>query len=185
MNSGKTLKKLPSTFIHFCLTDFSTKLYTQTGGLDFGSENHHMMQTVINVAKKNKLEHEILNARQIKERFPAFNKPTFQNDYVGLYQRDAGILNASECVNTLQVLALRNKNITIREHQKVIQIVSNLSEYKHLITIQPTDRNSYQVYAKKIVLCLGSWTSKFLKESVPNKVSLNLNSNSMKQILTQ
>jgi glycine/D-amino acid oxidase-like deaminating enzyme len=142
-----------------------------------------MMQTVINVAKKNKLEHEILNARQIKERFPAFNKPTFQNDYIGLYQRDAGILNASECVNTLQVLALQNKNITIREHQKVIQIVSNSNEYKHLITIQPTDGHSYQVYTKKIVLCLGSWTSKFLRESVPNKVSLNLNSKSKTQKL--
>jgi glycine/D-amino acid oxidase-like deaminating enzyme len=112
----------PSNFYSLHAYSSRTKLYTQTGGLDFGSENHHMMQKVIQVAIKNQLEHEILNAEQIKKRFPAFNKPTFQNDYIGLYQPDAGILNAAECVSALQVLALRNKNITLRDHQQVLSI---------------------------------------------------------------
>ncbi|KAL0485926.1 peroxisomal sarcosine oxidase [Acrasis kona] len=155
--------------------DSSTKLYVQTGGLDFGSESNEMMQKVIQVAKNNKLEHEVLNSKQLKERFPAFNTHSFQNDYIGLYQPDAGILDASECVYVLQQLALRNKNITMRDGQVVTKIVDvYINDVKlQRVFIQHGDQ-LYSVLANKVVLCVGSWTGPFLENAYPG-VSLNLN----------
>lgn len=70
------------------------RLLTITGGLMIGPEDGAVFRGAKQSAEQHRLLHEILNARQINARFPAFNVP---EEYVAVYEPRAGMLFAEKC----------------------------------------------------------------------------------------
>lgn len=69
--------------------DAGTRLLTITGGLFIGHENDEVVIGSIRSAEAHGLEHERLDADQVRERFPAF-RPA--DDEIAVYETDAGIV---------------------------------------------------------------------------------------------
>ncbi len=81
-----------------------TKLLTNTGGLDFGRRG----QKVFNICENLQRAHitcERLSAAAIMERFPQFH---LQEEIEGVFQKDAGVLDAELSVATMVALAQKN-----------------------------------------------------------------------------
>ena len=127
------------------------KLLRVTGGLDFGKESDTNLQSVRETLEKMEVPHEILDPQQLRERFPGLR--IYDGD-MGVYQKDAGILNASLAVRTLQELAN--------------SLGAEIFEEVTIENIEKTERG-FMVSGKgldaegtKLVVATGAWTKKLL-----------------------
>ena len=77
-------------------------LYRQTGGLTAGSADSIFVQGALASAREHHIEHELLDAAEIRLRFPALQP---QPHHVGVLEHRAGILMSDSCVRTLHMLA--------------------------------------------------------------------------------
>lgn len=136
------------------------RVYYQTGGLDLGDENHEGLHDIVKAAQEVGFEYEILNADAIRKRFPAFSN--IPDNYKGIYQANAGILNAADAVVMFHQLCQREKDATcdIHSNEKVITITESADS--HLITVT-TDKDTYT--CKKIILACGSWIADLVKRN--------------------
>ena len=82
-------------------------LLTTNGGLIISSRAPRAVTHVENffdntlaAAKKFAIDHEVLDAAEIRHRFPQFN---VRDDEVGYFERDAGFLRPEECVRAQPV----------------------------------------------------------------------------------
>src|SRR3989344_2700483 len=104
------------------------KLLEITGGLIISSGaktaiNHvpEFFENTIKAAKKYKIKHEVLDASQIRKRFPQFN---VQDNEVGYYEPNAGFLRPEECVNAQISMAKKYGATTLNEYEAKKLIVS-------------------------------------------------------------
>ena len=86
-------------------------LLAMTGCLNIGTPGTHVVDGVIASARTHGLESEVLDAGAMRRRFPAFHLP---DDQIGVYQPNAGILNADACVGALLDGAV-SRGATIRD----------------------------------------------------------------------
>lgn len=129
------------------------KLYTRTGGIDFGTPNQPTLQATINCLEQTGIPHEILNAIEAQKRYPQFR---FDDDQIVLYQGDAGILEASKCVLTHIRLAEKH-GATIRPNTTVTGIATTPES----VTVK-TDTDTFT--AAKLVITAGSWSKSLLNQ---------------------
>jgi sarcosine oxidase len=87
-----------------------TLLYRQTGALHAGPEEGTLVQGALASVRTHDLEHELLDAHEIRRRFPALHAA---DAMVGLLEPRAGMLLAEACVRTMLELA-RGYGATIR-----------------------------------------------------------------------
>ena len=73
-------------------------LLAMTGCLNIGTPGTHVVDGVVASAQTHGLQSEVLDASAMRRRFPAFHLP---DDQIGVYQPNAGILNADACVGAL------------------------------------------------------------------------------------
>ena len=71
------------------------KLLLKTGGIMLGDENASVVTGAKLSAEMHGLDYEYLNAKEIKQKFPAF-KPT--GETVAVVEKDAGILFPEKCI---------------------------------------------------------------------------------------
>lgn len=71
------------------------RLLSQTGGIMVGPENGALVQGALRSAREHGITHEILDGRDISDRFPAYRA---KSDWVGLYETRAGVLFPERCV---------------------------------------------------------------------------------------
>lgn len=136
------------------------KLLEKCGGLIISSKektaiNHveNFFENTIAVAKKFHIKHEILDATQIRKRFPQFN---IQNNEIGYYEPNAGFLRPEECIKTQISLAEKygaiiHKNEKVEsfsEDNNIIHVKTNLGEYK----------------ADKIIIAAGPWLPTLIED---------------------
>ncbi|MBI3573853.1 N-methyl-L-tryptophan oxidase [Candidatus Kaiserbacteria bacterium] len=145
------------------------KLLTQNGMLFISSDKKTIINHVQNVfektiaaAKKYGIRHEVLNATQIRERFPQFN---VDDDELGYYETDAGFLDPEECVHAQLELAEKHK-AEIHTEEKVLSFESSESG----VTVT-TDKGVYS--ADKLILAAGPWLPELIgeKHAKPFKVT--------------
>ena len=129
------------------------KLLEITGGLIISSGaktaiNHvpEFFENTIKAAKKYKIKHEVLDASQIRKRFPQFN---VQDNEVGYYEPNAGFLRPEECVNA-QISMAKKYGATTLTNEKV----TSFSEKVGVIKVK-TNLNEYE--AKKLIVSAGPW----------------------------
>lgn len=96
--------------------ELKTPLYLRTGGLVIGQENDQSLfhgrsdfvSNTIDVAQLHGIEHEIMGAHDIRERFPEFN---VRDGEFGYYEKTAGIVFPDKCI-AMQSLEARRLGAT-------------------------------------------------------------------------
>lgn len=126
----------------------------QTGGLYFGDPETETFVGSKLAAEEYHLPHEILNAEQIRERFPQF---TPDETDLGLYEERAGYVVPEATILT-QVKRARENGAEILENETVMDC-EPLAQGGVKVT---TDRGIYT--ADTLVVTAGAWSGKLLSE---------------------
>ncbi len=132
-------------------------LLTQTGGLYLGPPDGELVAGALASAKQHGLAHEMLDATQLRKRWPVFE---IENDWVGLLDEQAGWLAPERCIETHLRMAERN-GATLRFAEPVtgwkrdgdgVRVTTGQSVYR----------------AKRLVLTAGAWMSDLVAELAPH-----------------
>jgi len=136
------------------------KLLEMNGGLIISSGaktaiNHveNFFENTIAAARKYNIKHEILDASQIRERFPQFN---VQDNETGYYEYNAGFLRPEECVGS-QISLAEKYGAQIHRNEKV----ESFSENDGIVRVK-TNFGEYE--AKKLIVSAGPWFPALIEE---------------------
>jgi sarcosine oxidase len=135
------------------------KLLTITGGIDAGPKDSTLVKGSKKSCEEHGIDHEILTSSELTKKFPGIKLP---DDYLAVYQKDAGILFAERCVVQHAKLA--------QKYGAKINTNERMLSYNHLdggVISVKTNKCSYRT--KQLVLCLGPWSNKFINFKVKNK----------------
>jgi glycine/D-amino acid oxidase-like deaminating enzyme len=134
-------------------------VFKQVGGIDLGHKDDKNIADLINAAKVNNYAIDVIEgADEISKRFPLIKPP---KDYVCIFEKNAGLLNAFEAVRMMQWLAVKY-GCQIHEHEKMITF-ETINEHKIKVV---TNKGVY--ITKKLVLCTGAWLNKTVVKSYQN-----------------
>ncbi|MGH7684859.1 MAG: FAD-dependent oxidoreductase, partial [Vulcanimicrobiaceae bacterium] len=81
------------------------RLMTITGGLMLGPRDHNIVDGALKSAQEHSLAHELLDAAQLKRRFPAMS---FRDGEFGLFEPTAGFLRPEACIRAHLARAAAN-----------------------------------------------------------------------------
>jgi len=132
------------------------RLLQITGGLMIGREDGELVQGVLRSAKTHGLPYEVLNSARAEERFPAF---TIGEDHAAVFEPNAGVLYAEECVRAFVGLASET-GCEFRFSEQV----KGWRSGPEGVELQTS--NGTQV-ASKVVFCAGPWNGQMLRGLVP------------------
>ena len=129
------------------------KLFLKTGGLMLGNKESHVIQGTLNSAQTYNIEHEVLDNQSIKNQFSSFNP---DEETMGVYEHNAGILFPEKCIKTTLGLAERN-GVELKLNETVLSIQYNANSVEII-----TDKGSYA--AQKCIIAAGPWMNKLIPE---------------------
>ncbi|MCI0676415.1 MAG: N-methyl-L-tryptophan oxidase [Phycisphaerales bacterium] len=127
------------------------KLLYMTGGLYMGAPDSGFIAGALRAAREHRLPHERLDRPQLKERFPQFALP---DDFIGLYEPNAGFLLPELVVATQAELALKH-GAELHGHEQVMEWHDDGKRVR-----MHTARGTYS--AKRIVFCGGAWSERLM-----------------------
>jgi sarcosine oxidase len=93
-------------------------LLTITGIVEIGAPDSDLIAGTLQSSRLHGLPHEILDARSLMKRFPAFRVP---DDFIGVFQPDGGFVRAQPTVAALQELA-SGSGAELRQKQRVVAV---------------------------------------------------------------
>jgi sarcosine oxidase len=136
-------------------------LLTVTGGLIISSKGHraathveHFFDNTIAAAEKFGVRHDLLDAREMRRRFPQFR---VRDEEMGYYEHDAGVLRPEACVAAQLLLAERH-GAEIHTNETVEQFVDANGAVRVF-------SNSAHYEAARLVVCAGPWLPALLEEA--------------------
>ncbi|ODM98489.1 putative sarcosine oxidase [Orchesella cincta] len=143
----------------------STKVYTRTGGVDFGKKDNPAIKSLIEAAKKFNVEHQVFeNATELSNKFPMLK---LQPGYLAVYNPESGILNATKAVSMFQQCA-RSNGCNLVDNTRVTSITQD-DNGRVIVEVE----NGKKFSAKKCILTTGPWTKKILKSVANLDIPLN------------
>ena len=116
------------------------------GGLMIGPPDSDVVRGTIRSATEHHLPHEVLSAREVHQRFPAFDPP---NETVAVFDPHAGILDPDAC-NRAHIQAARAEGADIRFDEAVTAWEADGSG-----VMVKTGQGFYR--ARSLVLAVGPW----------------------------
>ncbi len=128
------------------------ELMTQTGGLMVGRADSAQVSGALASARTHFLEHEMLDAETIRQRFPAF---TPADDEVGLYERAAGIIRPEAAISAHLRLAERSG-----AELRYGATVTDWDATADGVTVRVDGRT---ISADRLVVCPGPWAADLLQ----------------------
>ena len=134
------------------MSESGEQIYVQTGGIDLDEIGGKGIQDCKFSLDAENIPYEMIDRDELKKRFPQFNVP---ENYEGLYQKDAGILNASLCVRSLQKLAAKH-GARLADNAPVMKIEVKGND------IEITTKTQ-KLIAKHLILCAGGWMGPVLQ----------------------
>jgi sarcosine oxidase len=144
--------------------DSGTRLIELTGGLMLGSPDGGVVKGTLASARTHGLPHEVLEAPEIRRRFPAFS---VEDGKVGVLDKAAGVLFPEACIRA-NAAAAKGAGAELRWQEPVLSwtAAGDSVEVK-------TARGMY--VAGTLVLCAGPWMGELLAGlSVPLTVERNV-----------
>ena len=129
----------------------NTPLFLQTGGLMIGAPDSIVFSGAKRSADTHHLPHEVLNAGEVRERFPAL-RPS--DDMMAVLEPRAGILFPERCVAAHLSLATKH-GANIRSEEPVVR----WNATGHGVEVVTT-KSSYR--AGQMILSAGSWARELL-----------------------
>jgi monomeric sarcosine oxidase len=122
------------------------KLFTRTGGIDFGRVDDPLMQKMQAALKSSEIAFSTLSTSEASKQFPQF---TFRDDWQVLYQADAGILSASNCVLAHIKLA-KQLDVEFRP-QTTISAIHPFADHVEVVT------DDAHFSSGSLVIAAGGW----------------------------
>ncbi len=135
-------------------------LLTRTGALILASQSisgdHHgstsFVQDTIRTAREFGIAHEVLDAEEIRRRYPQFH---LIGDEIGYFEGGAGFLRPEACIETQLTLA-RQMGAEVFTSEVVLDIAQD----KRGAVVVKTDRATYS--AARAIVTAGPWVQKLL-----------------------
>jgi sarcosine oxidase len=124
----------------------SVQLYLKTGGLMIGARGSTVADGALCSAREHNLPHQILDAGNIRKRFPGLNP---RDDMIGILEPRAGILFPEKCIEAHLSLA-GSHGAHISKDEKVLEWKTE----KNLIRVV-TDAQSYT--CSRLIIAAGAW----------------------------
>jgi sarcosine oxidase len=126
-----------------------------TGGVALGSPRRGLITGCLKSARRYSLEHDLLDAREMRRRFPQF---ALADDEVAFYEKKAGYLNPEECIRQ-HLRCASKRGADLRFEEPVLSWRASPSGDGVSVT---TEKQTYQ--ARSLVISAGPWFT----ELVPN-----------------
>jgi sarcosine oxidase len=128
-------------------------LLTITGGITIGAPDSAMIAGVTRSALAYGLEHEALDAAEVRRRFPPLQVP---DGHLALYEPRAGVLRPEACIRAHLHGAAR-AGATLQFHETVTRWHAD----GHGVTVV-SDRGTYQ--AERLIIAPGAWAPQLLAD---------------------
>jgi sarcosine oxidase len=129
------------------------KLLYRTGGLYMGPREGEIVGGSLRSAREHGLPHELLEPDELFRRFPQFRVP---EDWVALYEPEAGFLRPEQVIASYATLALRS-GAELHGREPVMEWKSDGKGFA-----VRTSRNEY--HAGQLIFCGGPWSGKLVRE---------------------
>ena len=142
----------------------ATTIFRQTGGLMLGPDNGELVRGARLSAELHQLPHELLDAREVARRFPAFHP---DSDMVGVWEPRAGVLLPEIAIGAALKVAQRNGAHVQTGESLVswnaipggVEVVTSVGRYR----------------AASLVISVGAWTPDLVTElALPLVVQRNV-----------
>ena len=141
------------------------RLFLRTGGLMIGRPGGAIVSGALVSAREHDIEHEVLTAEQIRQRFPVLVPG---RDMIGVLERRAGVLHPERCIQAQLRLAM-DAGAGLRLNEPV----RDWSVSAAGVEIRTTGGGTHR--AARLVLAPGPWVSELLRErDVPLAVERQL-----------
>jgi sarcosine oxidase len=127
------------------------RLLTVTGIVEMGRPDSMLVAGTLAAARQHGLPHEVLDARALMSRFPAFRLP---DDFIGVFQPDGGFVAAEPAI-LAQLRLAREVGAEIRTGERVIAIEPRAD---HVLVV--TSNGS--IPAAQVIVSAGSWLTSLL-----------------------
>ena len=149
-----------------------TKLLYETGSLEMSTRGGTIFASSVKSCIENGLEHEVLDAKEIVQRWPAFGP--LGADVRGCFQPQGGILDAEKCISVMVELAIKAGAF--------IEFGQRVTGWKHGQR-QAKGRSDATVYeldiegggkfaARKLVICAGSYVQALLPRTLCSELAV-------------
>ena len=131
--------------------DSGKELYRQTGLLQAGPADGHILPAVLDCALRHDLQVEPLSAAETRRRYPQFGMPESMS---AVYEESAGSLAVEDCV-LAHLRAAATAGAELRTDEQVLgwSVVDGLVEVR-------TAGHTYR--AERLVIAAGAWTPRLL-----------------------
>lgn len=133
--------------------DCGKQVLDTTGGLDLGSEDNQELQERMASLAANGVKYQQLSASQVREKFPQWS---IGDREIGLYQSDAGILDASLCVKKMVETAIRF-GCSFMDNCEVLSIKGDGNKAE---VVTPTET----ITADKVIVTAGAWAGPLMEQ---------------------
>jgi sarcosine oxidase len=144
------------------------ELLVVTGGLIISSPARkatthvpNFFEKTLAAARRFSIEHELLDAAEVRATFPQFN---VSDNEVGYYEPGAGYLRPEACIGAQLTLAAQH-GASLRRNERVLDLV----EEGGLVRVR-TDAAEYS--ARKLVVAAGAWLPEFLSADLARHFSV-------------
>lgn len=130
------------------------KLLYTTGSIDAGPEDSEVFQGSLESCQEHELDHEVLNSKQLTQRFPGYR---FPSETMAVFQPQGGVLVPERCIEAHARIA--------QQHGATIHTGECVSGWDILADgrVQvTTDQGTYT--AEKLVICSGAWAYKLVPQ---------------------
>ncbi len=132
--------------------EFGAPLIETCGALYMGRPESELITGCLRAIEAHGLEHERLEHAALRARFPVFDVP---RGYVGLLEKDAGLIHCELAVEAMLALGAR-AGAELRSHDAVLGWVSDGQR-----VVVKTE--SGESTAGSLVVCAGAWAGQLLK----------------------
>lgn len=128
------------------------KIFEKTGVLGLGPSDSSFLQETVEAAKKYELPLQVLNADEVKDKWPGISIP---NNYIGCFESESGLIYSEKAIQAYKEIAIEN-GAQLVTNTPVQQINMNKSDAVEIVTADTVFR------AKKIIITVGAWADKLL-----------------------
>lgn len=117
-----------------------------TGGIDAGPRDGRLVTGSLESCRTHNLPHELIEAPEIKRRYPAFALP---NDHVAVFQPDGGFLACEDAIVAFAAMA-RSHGAELHEHEPIARWTAKGDR----VTVE-TATATYE--ADRLIVSTGAW----------------------------
>jgi len=129
------------------------RLFTECGCLSIGTPEGTLVAGVRRAAMEHSLSVENLSAAELRRRYPVFR---FSDEYVGVFERDAGFLNVEDCV-----LAHAEEARKLGAHLRTGTPVRSWKTTGSGVVVQTEGQ---EFTADRLVIAAGAWAGRVLAD---------------------